>query len=72
VGHKVLHNIHRKQIRKSHYCSYVPLFNIAILKLRWSHVTLRIRPRLNGWYGIKVMAGMIIWHIEKDIVVKSL
>jgi len=26
----------------------------------------------NGWYGTKVMVGIIIWHTEKDAVVKSL
>jgi len=50
----------------------VPLFNIAILKFVWSPVTLRNGPRSNGWYGTKVMVGIIIWHIEKDLVVKSL
>jgi len=35
-------------------------------------VTLRIGSRSNGWYGIKVMSGRIIWHIEKDLVAKRL
>jgi len=35
-------------------------------------VTLGNGSRSNGWYGTKVVAGIIIWHIEKDLVVKSL
>jgi len=34
-------------------------------------VTLRNGSRSNGWYGIKIMSGKIIWHIEKDLVAKG-
>jgi len=68
----VLHNIHRKQITKSHYCTFVPVFNIAILKFLSSSVTLRMMSRSKGWYETKVIVGLIIWHIQKDVVVKTL
>jgi len=47
---------------KSHYCSFVPLFNTATLKFVWSPVTLRIMS--NGWYGTKVMVlfGILKGH----------
>jgi len=35
-------------------------------------VTLRNGSRSNGWYVKKVMVGVIIWHIKKDLVVKTL
>jgi len=68
----MLHNIHRKQMTKCHYCRFVPLFNIAILTFFQSPVTLRIMSRSNGWYGKKVLVRTIIWHIEKNLAVKSL
>jgi len=56
---------------KSHYCTFVPLFNIAILKFLLSPVTLRMMSRSKGWYETKVMVGLINWHIQKDVVVKT-
>jgi len=35
-------------------------------------VTLGNGSRSNGWYGIKVIVGVIIWHTKKDAVVKRL
>jgi len=52
--------------------SFVPLFNIAILKIFQSPVTLRIMLRSNGWYGTKVLVRTIIWHIEKNLALKNL
>jgi len=72
VGLWVLHNIHKKQMTKGHYGSFVPLFNIAILKIFQSPVTLRIMSRSNGWYGTKVLVRTIIWHIEKNLALKNL
>jgi len=34
--------------------------------------TLEMGSRSNGWFGTKVIVGIIIWHIEKDVVVKIL
>jgi len=34
-------------------------------------MTLENGSRSNGWYGTKVIVGIIIWHTEKDAVVKS-
>jgi len=57
---------------KGHYCSFVPLFNIAILNFFQSPVTLGIMSRSNDWYGTKVLVRTIIWHIEKNLAVKNL
>ena len=72
VGLYVWHNILGKHITRSHYCSSVHLFNIAIWIFffgLWE--TLRMVSRSNCSYGIKVLVRTITWHIEMNDVVKN-
>jgi len=50
----------------------VPQLKIDKVNLQMAAVTLRNGSRSNDWYGINVMLGRIIWHIEKDLVAKRL
>jgi len=52
--------------------SFVRLLNFDHVKIKMAAVTLGNWSRSNGLYGTKVLAGIIIWHIEKDLVVKRL
>jgi len=51
---------------------FVPQFQFGKVNLQMAVVTLRNGSRSNGWCGIKVMSGRIIWHIEKNLVAKRL
>jgi len=51
---------------------FVRLLNFDHVKIEMVAVTLGNGSRSNGWYGSKVIVGIIIWHTEKDLVVKSL
>ena len=55
----------------SHNYSFIQTFNIAILNFLQYSVTLRMMSRSNCLYGTKVLVKTIIWHFEKDAVVKS-
>jgi len=50
---------------------FVQLLNFDRVKNEMAAVTLGNGSRSNGWDGTKVMVWIIIWHIEKDLVVKS-
>jgi len=52
--------------------SFVGILNFDHVKIKMAAVTLGNGSRSNGWYGTKVLVGIIIWHTEKDHVVKSL
>jgi len=51
---------------------FVRLLNFDHVKIKMAAVALGKGSKSNGMYGSKVMAWIIIWHIEKDLVVKSL
>jgi len=51
---------------------FVQLLNFDHVKIEMTAVTLGNGSRSNGCYGSKVMEGIIIWHIEKDLVVNRL
>jgi len=51
---------------------FVRPLNFDHLKIKMAAVTLGNGSRSNGWYGSKVMVGIIIWHIDKNLLVKSL
>ena len=44
---------------------------VCEIQTKTSAVTLRIMSRSNCSHGTKVLVRTIIWHIEKDVVVKS-
>jgi len=50
--------------------SFVGLLNFDHVKIEMAAVTLGNGSRSNGLYGSKVIIGIIIWHIEKDLDVK--
>jgi len=50
----------------------VPYLKFDKVNFEMAAVTLGNGSRSNGWYGTKVVTGIIIWHIDKDLVVKSL
>jgi len=52
--------------------SFVGLLNIDHVKIEMAAVTLGNGSRSKGWHGTKVLVVIIIWPIEKDLVVKSL
>jgi len=51
---------------------FVQLLNFGHVKIERAAMTLGNGSRSNGWYGLKVMVEIIIWHIEKNLVVKKL
>jgi len=42
---------------------FVWLLNFDRVKIEMAAVTLGNGSRSNGWYGSKVMVGIVIWHI---------
>jgi len=50
----------------------VPYLKFDKVNFQMAAVTVGNGSRSNGWYGTKVVTGIIILHIEKDLVVKSL
>ena len=50
---------------------FVPQFKSVKFRLDMAVMTLRMMSRSNCLYDSTVLVGTIIWHIEKDVVVKS-
>ena len=46
-------------------------FKCAQFRIYMAAVTMRMMSRSNCLYGTKVLVKTNIWHIEKDLVVKS-